>query len=378
MLFVSSQKSTNTNAYYHRIFNLEKHIRNLGVSTSRLFLRDLFFDSPVRIQILNIPFILRYLRQFDVIHAGGNDSAFFFAVASRFLRKNTIIIYDVHADILTESHLIPRGKYDALGRFMESEMLLSEYVASSSIKYFIASSPVIKKRLLQRNYDNIRSENIEIVINGVDIADFSPSKDIDFSPDNHTFTVTYAGSYGAIEAVDNLVIAAELLKEENLLFKFVGFKEEEQAIKLEIKQKLGKKAVLLDWMPRNKLVEEMHNSDVLVIPADSRDKKQSINRSVVFVTKFAEYLATGKPIIVTKIDLVSKIVETIDCGFVCNATPESIAKCIMQAKETSTVNLQRKGQNGRRYAETDLDINKVCKAYLNFINNLLNREIRKT
>ena len=80
ILFVSSWTPKNAPAYESRIINIEKHCRKLGADTSRLFLWKLFFGSPVLVQPFNIPFILRYLRQFDVIIAEGNGSAYVFAL----------------------------------------------------------------------------------------------------------------------------------------------------------------------------------------------------------------------------------------------------------------------------------------------------------
>jgi len=374
---VSFEKSATSNAYNHRIFNIERHCRQLGADTSRLFLGNLFFDSPVLIQLLNLPSILRYLRKFDVIHAGGNGVAFFFAVATRLIGRNTLVIYDVHSDTLTERRLIRKKSFDFVGYFVEFETLLMEYVALLGTKYFIASSPEIKRRLLKRNPSHIKPENVEVIFNGVDLEQFVPEKDDDtwVASNPHTFTVTYAGSFSRVEAVDNLILAAEMLSnEEDINFKFIGFREEDFNIKMDIRKRLGNRALLIDWLPRSKLLTELQKSDVLVIPADARTREQSENRSAVFVTKFAEFLAVAKPVIVTEIDMTSKIVETFDCGFVCKPTAESIAEAIQKAKGTSRDILFMKGRNGRRFAETELDENLICKKYLQFLNRIMKTE----
>jgi glycosyltransferase involved in cell wall biosynthesis len=329
-------------------------------------LGDLFFDYPVLIQLLNLPFILRYLKKFDVIHAGGTGAAFVLAVATRFIGRKNIVIYDMHSDAITESRLWREGKLDYHGYFTEFEMLSTNYLASAGIKYFITASSELKRRLLQRNR-HVRSENVEIVVNGVDLAEFTPQKNTITFLDPPVFAVTYAGSFDAIEGVDNLVRAAEILSGENVNFKFIGFRQADRRIKSDIQKRLGNKAILIDWLPRNELVAELQKSDVLVIPADSSNRNQAVNRSAVFVTKFAEFLAVAKPVIVTEIDLTSKIVAAVDCGFVCKATAKSIAEAIQKAKGTSRDILFMKGQNGRRFAETELDENLICKKYLKFL-----------
>jgi len=372
-VFSSSQRSKGKDAYNHRILNIEQHCRRLGAETDKLFLKDLLFKSPLLIQLLNLPFVLRYLRSFNVVHAGGTGAAFFCAIAKRLIGHNTIVVYDVHSDTITESRLTRRGKLDFVGYFIEFEMLLNEYIALSGIKYFIASSSEIKRRLLQRNR-HIRSENVEVILNGVDLEQFVPEKDDDIwvTSNPHTFTVTYAGSFFRLEAVDHLILAAEMLSnEEDINFKFIGFREQDFNFKMDIRKRLGNRTVLIDWLPRNKLLTELQKSDVLVIPADARTREASENRKAVFVTKFAEFLAVAKPVIVTGIDMTSRIVETFDCGFVCEPTAESIAEAIQKAKGTSRDILFMKGRNGRRFAETELDENLICKKYLQFLDRIL-------
>ena len=73
----------------------------------------------------------------------------------------------------------------------------------------------------------------------------------------------------------------------------------------------------------------------------------------------------------------ASIVEGFDCGFVCEPTPESIAETILKAKETPKKVFLMKGRNGRRFAEAELDINSICKKYLQFLGNLLKQRDSK-
>ena len=66
-----------------------------------------------------------------------------------------------------------------------------------------------------------------------------------------------------------------------------------------------------------------------------------------------------------------------DCGFVCEPTAESIAETILKAKETPKKVFLMKGYNGRRFAEAELDINSICKKYLQFLGKLLNQRDTK-
>jgi glycosyltransferase involved in cell wall biosynthesis len=365
ILFVALQsKNTPPNSYNQRIFNNERHCRKLGADTNLLFLRDLLFHSPALLQAFNIPFILRYLREFDVIIAEAAGSAYALALAKPLLRNDTLLVYDVHNDALAECLLARKGRFDLKGYFVEIEMRLLEYVGFNGIDYFSAASPGLKQRLLNRNRF-IRDENVEVVLNGVNLVPFpsqEKTKEIGCETD---FTVTYAGSYDKYQGIENLIKAGEILCSNNVYFKFLGFRNEDVKIKKEILNRLKEKVTLFDWLPKDELLSELRKSDILIIPSLA-----GCNRAI-FPSKFAEFLALAKPVIVTRIDETANIVERFDCGFVCEPTAESISATILKAKRTPKDVLRLKGHNGRRFAESELDINLICKKYLKFLGKLL-------
>jgi glycosyltransferase involved in cell wall biosynthesis len=365
ILFVSYEsKNATSNPYNNRVFNIEGHCRQLGADTSRLFLGDLFFNYPFHIQPLNIPFILRYLRQFDVVIAEANGPAYVLALAKPLLRIDTLVVYDVHNDALAECRLVKKGRFDVAGYFIEFGMRLIEYVAFNGIDYFSVASPGLKQRLLGRNR-RIRKEHVEVILNGVDLESFGSQKETVNNTCENGFTVTYAGSYHGYQGIENLINAAEILRNKDVYFKFLGFRKEDFTIKKEIQNRLSEKATLMDWLPKDELLFELRKSDILIIPAMA-----GCNRAI-FPTKFAEFLALAKPVIVTRIDETSSIVERFDCGFVCEPTAESIAETILKAKGTTKKVLQLKGCKGRQFAETELDINLICMKYLQFLGKLL-------
>ncbi len=363
-------KNSTSNAYIQRISNNERHCRQLGADTSLLFLGDLSIHSPILLHPLNIPFILRYLRQFDVVIAEAAGSAYVLALAKPLLRTGTLLVYDVHNDALAECRLVRKGRFDLAGYFIEFEMRLLEYVGFNGIDYFSAASPGLKQRLLRRNRC-IRDEYIEVILNGVNLESFGSQEETVNNTRENCFTVTYAGSYVKYQGIENLVKAAEILRSKDVYFKFLGFRKEDLAIKKEILNRLKEKATLLDWLPKDELLSELRKSDILIIPSMA-----GCNRAI-FPSKFAEFLALAKPVIVTRIDETASIVERFDCGFVCEPTAESIAETILKAKETPKEVLRLKGHNGRRFAETELDINLICKKYLQFLGKLLNQRESK-
>jgi glycosyltransferase involved in cell wall biosynthesis len=370
ILFVGFTKSSERHAYNHRIRQIEQHCRKLGAETSLLFVGDLLFCSPVLIQPLNLPFILKYLRNFDVVSAEGPGAAYFFALTRLLIGRSTLVVYDVHSDNITESYLTKKGLLDFAGLFTSFQMRLTEYVARTYTDYFTVAWPDLKQRLLSRKR-KLKAENVEVVLNGVDLESFMPPKEKKCNYRSKAFTVTYAGSFFKVEGTDTLIRAAEILRNEEIFFKLIGFGNSDLSKKKEIRRRLGGKVELLNWLSRDELVAELCKSDVLVIPADSSSCEQSKNRFGLIPTKFAEYLALSKPVIVTRLDGTSKIVEQSDCGFVCEPTAESIAETIRAAKETPSEILLLKGLNGRKLAEREFDYNSICKKYLLFLQKIL-------
>jgi glycosyltransferase involved in cell wall biosynthesis len=373
LLFVGYSKSKDKHAYNHRIRQIEQHCKKQGADTSILFLGDLIFRSPILIQPLNLPFVINYLRRFDVISGEGHAPAYFLALIKIFLRRKTIVIYDVHSDNITESYLMKKGTFDLPNIYSSLQMRLTEIFGVRYTNYFSVAWPNLKQRLLSRK-PKLKPENIHLVMNGVDLDSFKPQKETKFEIVTKPFTVTYAGSFYQIEGTDTLTRAAEILSNEDIHFKFIGFRNDNLATKQDIQKKLGQKATLLDWMSKDQLIPELYNSDILVIPADSSTPSQAQNRQGLVPTKFAEYLALGKPVIVTTLDGTPDFVKQYDCGFICEPTAASLAQAIRKAKATPTNVLIQKGQNGRKLAEQEFDYNVICKKYLQFLNKILHKQ----
>ena len=301
---------------------------------------------------------------YDIIHAGGNGAAYVVALIKPLLRSKPTVIYDVHGDVIEESRFSEKSFFDFVGHFNSFQMLVTEYVAINYSDYYIAASERLKQRLVTNS--NIKNDNITTIINGVDLEVFkSPNVEL-AEVVSHVFTVTYAGSFLEWQGVDNLVSAAELLKIQKIKFRFIGFSPRDQGLKNSIRKKIGHTVELFDWEPREKLIKHLSQSDILIIP---RARHPALE--VAFCTKFAEYVALQKPVIITNVDETADLVKKFDCGFVCEPSVQAIADTIMTAKSTSRRILLQKGYNARHLAETMLDQNVVGEKYLKFLEKIV-------
>jgi len=365
VLFVSSLPSFYTDensSYVHRLIMLKKGLEGQGIDTNILYLGDYLFSTPSLITPLNLPFISKLMRGYDVIHGGGTGGAYVAGLAKHFLKLDSKIVYDVHGNTIEENRLLRRGIFDITGNYKVVQTKIMESIATKYSDYFIVCSEPLKDYYISKG---IEKDRIEVILNGVDTELFKP-KDAN-NKQNKNFIVTYAGGFHRYQGVDTLIQAGELLQEENIKLRVIGFQRGDLHLKKSIKQRLGEKAELIDRLPRKALVSYLNESDILVIPRPSCPPL-----IFSFATKFVEYTSIGKPIIVTRVSQIARLVEEYNCGLVCEPTPESLADTIMKAKKLPYNELLKMGTNGRKLAVTKFSQESIGKKYSEFIYKIVN------
>ena len=367
VLFVSGGAFNDSGAYAQRLSMIQEGLKRSGIDTSILHTGDYLFTTPHLIRILNTPFYFKLTRGYDVIHAAGTTGTICMGLIRTF--HNYKVVFDVHGNGIEEARLLRKNALDIKGNYTMFQSMILGPIATNIADYFITASDALKQVYVNKGIDEQR---IEVIRNGVDTELFRPAE----SPvENETFTVTYAGSFPKYQGIENLVHAAKLLRDENIKFKMIGFRPNDLGLKQEIKRILKNRVELIDVVPRRILVHHLNESDVLIIPrycpANEKSWDRLRNTFGWLPTKFSEYTATGRPVIVTILDETSDLVEKHDCGFVCDPTPEAIAKTILKAKETPFQTLQEKGINSRRLAEVEFDVSVIGRRYYRFLTRIL-------
>jgi glycosyltransferase involved in cell wall biosynthesis len=327
-------------AYTHRLEKLRRALQHEGIETGFLSLREQPFRRPVLVHPLNLPFIRRRISNYDFIHAGG-DAAFTTAFLPR--RSRPRVIFDVHGDSLSEA----RQALNSCRGWLAACRLVQAYTLNAiSYKrpsYFLVVSDPSRSRLLSEK--RIPGNRISIVRNGVDLDLFRPQPVAPAGP----FTVCYAGGFHAYQGIDNLVNAFALLGEGgNIHLKIIGFTAEQTSLKQAIASRLGPKVQLMGRLPQKELISELSNTHVFVIP---RMRNRAVE--VALPTKFAEYLALAKPVIVSNVDETAGMVERHNCGLVSEPNPEALAETFRRASDLTQAELNQMGQNGRGLAERE-------------------------
>ena len=188
----------------------------------------------------------------------------------------------------------------------------------------------------------IPRERISLIRNGVDLDLFPP---LPFQ-DRPEFTFCYVGEFQHWQNIDNLIAAFERLNNPAARMLVVGFRESDQQIKQAFAEKFGERVTLIDRVSREALPELVQKVAVLVIP---RSDHPAIRHA--FPTKFAEYAAWARPIMVNNVDETAEFVTRYDCGFVSDPSPEAMAATMEEASRTSVERLSHMGRQARRAAE---------------------------
>ena len=164
------------------------------------------------------------------------------------------------------------------------------------------------------------------------------------------------------QGIDNFVVAAQLLQTEPIRFKIIGFRPEDEGLKAKIAASLGDRVDLIDRVSQPELVQHLSQAHFLVIPRLPHPAVE-----IAFPTKFSEYLAMGKPVIVSDVDETASLVQAHHCGLVSQPNPQSMAETIKQAAAFSSTELIEMGKNSRHLAETVFDWPVVCGYYADLL-----------
>ena len=356
VLFVSAFSSTELDAYRQRLINLKEGLKQFNVSVGSLYLGDCFIKSPSLLKALGIPLIRKEFEQYDVIHAGASPACYVMGLAKRL--GHYTLVQDVHGCI--EELSLLKGILNFRRDFSYLQELILEEISNRNSDLFITCSKPLKDRLLQKGIDK---DIVEVIHNGVDAEVFRPK---DCASDGKEFVVTYAGSFQEWQGIANLLAAAKLTSDADLKFRIIGFRNEDKMLKNTIKSMLRSRVELIDSLEQTELVNQLCSSDILVIP-----RNRSIATQMAFPTKFAEYLAVGKPVIMTNVDETSSFVREYGCGFVCEPSAEALAQSIMKAKRLPHEALIQMGENGRRLAELKFDRKVIGEQYYEFLQSRL-------
>jgi len=205
---------------------------------------------------------------------------------------------------------------------------------------------------------------VGIIRNGVDLDLF---RQLPF-PEHPRFTFGYAGAFQTWQNLDNLSAAFESITDRNIRLLLVGFSADDLPIKQRFAEKFGDRVALVDRADRVSLTNILKSVAVFIIP---RIRHPAIRHA--FPTKFAEYAAMGRPILVNDVDETADFVRKYECGFVSDPEPEALARTMERVAKIPSEFLAEMGNRARSMAEENFSWDKIGDEYAALVRNVVAR-----
>lgn len=211
----------------------------------------------------------------------------------------------------------------------------------------------IKKELV-RNY-GVQGEICRVISNGVNISLFKPldkvacRKKVGIKHD--CFYMGFVGSFKAWQGLDTLVEAMKILKRNGyhmIKCMLVGDGDWMHHIQDMVNRYELQKEVFFKGRILYKNVPTFINSFDICIAPFKKERNQKIGLSPL---KFYEYLACAKPVIVSRVQGISEIIEQGKCGYLFEPNKvDSLVSMIIESYNERN-RLPALGMNGRRFIE---------------------------
>jgi glycosyltransferase involved in cell wall biosynthesis len=222
-----------------------------------------------------------------------------------------------------------------------------ESLIYNSTTGYIFPVPGFKKYFKKEFSSQLKKPMISL-INGVSEEFIKLSRRYDRQPDEK-FMVLYSGNIGLAQGLDTILQVAKLLQNNPIDFLFVG-----NGVKLETlivktrKMNLNNVSFMLS-QKKEDLVQIIKKSSVCLVPL----KNKPLFRNAI-PSKTFEYMACGRPVIVSVSGEIEKIIKIAKSGLI--AQPEdanSIAESIMYYYNNKG-RIQTHGENGVMYVNANV------------------------
>jgi glycosyltransferase involved in cell wall biosynthesis len=352
-LAISSAYETDTSAYSHRVRKLAECLEKKSIRCDLFHVPNrLPFDIETAASFF-MPFRLRTLRKYDFIYCGAEEAGQTLFFCRPFLRVPVIL--DLHGDVIAQSALANEIRSSGRNRRSSARVRLLQRMAMASADHWLTVTGYQTADLVREGYP---AKAISLVRNGVDLKLFQPLP----QPDEPKFMFAYVGEFQVWQGIENLISAFERLKDKSLRMLVIVFRLLDAAVKKCFRERFGARVELVDRTDRTTMMELLKSVAILIIP---RIRHQAIRNA--FPTKFAEYAAMGRPIMVNDVDETADFIRNFDCGFVSQPLPEVMAEAMANAALTPAQELAQMGARARQVAETNFSWDGIGEQYAQIV-----------
>ncbi|HVU13050.1 MAG TPA: glycosyltransferase family 4 protein [Phototrophicaceae bacterium] len=345
-------------AYTTRIAGIREALERQGVETDVLSLRTLRFHRPHALFALNAAAIGRIGQGYDIIHAAGAGATVAACVAQGAHRRP--VIFDMQGDEPLETAMEWQSDHSMRRAFLLLQASALTPLAARRADLTLVVSEAFRARAVRRG---AAPDRVVVVPNGVDLNLFRAEP-----PAGKRLCFAYAGSFQAWQSIDILIDAFEYLESDCAHLHLIGFAPDnpaDVALKNALARRLGSRVTLEDRVPPDQLPGHLTSAHVLVIPRTAHPAMQG-----GLPSKFAEYLALGRPVIVTDVDDCATYVREHQCGLICAPTAAGFNQALHEALDWDANQRIQMGQRARSLAESTFNWEVIAAQYLQVLERL--------
>ena len=215
----------------------------------------------------------------------------------------------------------------------------------------------------------VDEKKVEIVSNGVDLEKYdsllkeeSPIKLLE-----NKFNILYTGAHGTANCLDNILEVAKLIKNNDIVFNFIGEGEKKEELIKKSEEYNLKNVRFYPPINKNLIPNTLKNGDVMIVVA----KNTPLYKYGISFNKIFEYFASSKPIIFSG-NVANDMVKDANAGISVDAeNVEKIKEAVISLYSMSKDQREVLGKNGRKYVEGNYDTKVLSKKIEKIILNLL-------
>lgn len=193
------------------------------------------------------------------------------------------------------------------------------------------------------------------------------SNEFDSLKSQQSFIVGYAGSIGFVNCVEEIIKAANLLKEYPIKFAILGNGPLKAQIEKSVQDNGLKNVCFFKNVEKKYVHSFLEKCDILINPWKDYNK---LYKYGVSPNKWIDYMHSGKPIIVS-LNGFHHIINEARCGeFIEANNVESLASTVIKYSKKDKATLKEIGENGKSYLINELNYPKLTQKYLEIIKSL--------
>lgn len=219
--------------------------------------------------------------------------------------------------------------------------------------------------LIQRG---VPESKIEIIYNWSGLEGVIPNGNHQLKYIENTFNITFAGNMGKAQDLENIINAAEILKQQSphIIFNLIGDGIEKEKLKNLVFDKALTNVIFYDRVSSSEVINYLNQSDCLIISL----KKDPLFEITV-PSKTQAYLSLGKPIISTVLGNAADLINTADAGYTVEPSqPNKLAELVLKVSTIDNFELKKKGLNAKDFYIKNLSRESSLKKFSNIFEDI--------